>query len=780
MIKNIFWFFLISVISSYAQVSNLSKPENLVKVSHLSGYYNSKISVTFSGNASGFYYTIDGSIPTKASPKYSKAIVIDTVTVLRIKPEVTGNLVDTLTYTFTYLINFKSVFPIVSLVTDDENLWGATGIIKNFRKKEEKPCHFDFFETDGTCVISQDCGIKLFGGKTREFSEKSMQLVARKQYSDSRFHYQFFKDKDIKKYKWLVLRTSGNDFRETRFLDAMTTGLVKNLDLMVQGYRPTVLFINGKYWGIYNLREKINDEYLKNNAGANPDSCDLLFRTGGAEVGRAKDYHRMLEFMKNNSPSIQKNYDSIKKLMDVDNFINYMCSQLYICNQDKGNIRWWRAKNLDNKWRWIFYDTDAGFGASFQAYDNWLHVHLMPRDNRWFNQPWSTFLFRTLMESNEFRTKLINQSAHLLNTNFQEDTVYNHIAYFEALLSPEIDRHLNRWDREKKDWCRSINRLEKFASIRPKYFRQQMIEELGLKGLFTLYVNYNDTVDCQVKISGNKLKTRNFKGVYYKDISLPLKAKAGRLYQFDHWEISDKKSLLGDEKNDKIEIKTMLESVSVTPVFRFRDWSEKKNELIITEICFKNNKKTTGDWIELYNTTDEEIDLTDWILATEKDEFVFLKGTILKAESFLVLANDSLKFSKYFKDSVKVFRTLPFNFKKKKEKFYIFDKEGKKVFVSEYHAKKLGIKDNDTLTFSLIFNHLSEELEDEESVKVIQGNGTPGKLNHEEQSVEFKNDFQFEWMWVVIPAGIFLIWFLFEIWRRTRRKKHRPISKVKY
>ena len=96
-----------------------------------------------------------------------------------------------------------------------------------------------------------------------------------------RFSINSFPDKDIDHFESFVLRSSGDDQVYTMFRDALSQMvLVEYMDVDIQAYRPAVLFLNGQYWGIHNIREKINEHYVAGNFGVDPDEVNLLEGNG--------------------------------------------------------------------------------------------------------------------------------------------------------------------------------------------------------------------------------------------------------------------------------------------------------------------------------------------------------------------------------------------------------------------------------------------------------------------------------------------------------------------
>ena len=158
---------------------------------------------------------------------------------------------------------------------------------------------------------------------------------------------------------------SGDDNLRTHFRDGMMQALVDNLDLETQAFRPAVVFLNGDYWGVYNIRERNTEEYIAQHHNVDPDNLDILTLDNKVIEGDNNHYMALYDYIQNNSLSIETNYEYVKTQLDADNYINYMLSEMYFANTDwyPGNMKFWRPRTLNGKWRWMLYDTDFGFNC---------------------------------------------------------------------------------------------------------------------------------------------------------------------------------------------------------------------------------------------------------------------------------------------------------------------------------------------------------------------------------------------------------------------------------
>jgi hypothetical protein len=303
-------------------------------------------------------YTLDGSVPEKDDKEVGGAITVDKTSVLRVRTFKDGAYAGDIA-TVTYLIDSQHTLPVVSLVTDPPNLWDEnTGIYTkgpqvpadaeypyktneykaNFFMDWEKPVHFDVIGDDGKLEIGQDAIFRIFGDYSRGKDQKAFAIIARAGYGENSIDYPLFAGRQYDSYKSVVLRASGQDSTISRIRDVLVTSLVgDSTDLAVQAYRQCVVYLNGEYWGVYNLREKINKFFLAQHYGIeDPDTIDLLVGNGTAVSGTNADYKAMLEYATTHDLSQKENYDYITSLVDVENLAEYTAMEIYVGNTDSG------------------------------------------------------------------------------------------------------------------------------------------------------------------------------------------------------------------------------------------------------------------------------------------------------------------------------------------------------------------------------------------------------------------------------------------------------------
>jgi hypothetical protein len=304
-----------------------------------------QISLSTQKPEASIYYTLDGKVPDENSLLYQNPIIIDSTSAIRVIAMEDGKIPSEVE-TQSYFIDEDISLPTVSIVTDPDHLFrdqsgiyvtGTNGIqgscdptIRNLNQDWERPINLEFYDKSGEMTINQGAGIKIFGGCSRtRYPQKSFSLFARREYGKGSFDYQFFPEKEIFEFESIILRSSADDQTRTMIKDAFAQSVqVEYMDIDYQAYQPAVVFVNGVYWGIHNIREKINEHYLEENYAVDPDDVNILHNNARAAYGNARDYQSMIDFVSNNSMSDLNNYNFIKNQMDVHQYIDYQIANI--------------------------------------------------------------------------------------------------------------------------------------------------------------------------------------------------------------------------------------------------------------------------------------------------------------------------------------------------------------------------------------------------------------------------------------------------------------------
>lgn len=539
-------------------------PDSL-SVNYQSGFYNEPVKLEFSNKISGnvIMYSLDGDMPDADAEIYEEGIVLEDLTSNENRfaniPETgfePGNLifkadiVRAIVYSAgcpasneicnTYFIgddlNGKYKVPVVSLITEKDNLFGdeigiyVSGNHNNYNqhgKEWERPVHIEIFDTLGNQVIDQNCGIRIHGRGSRGAPQKSFRLYSRYKYGKEYFEYPFFEQKpEIEKFKTLVLRST-RDWSGTLFKDELCQYLVQDMNIDYTACQTVVTFINGEYWGIYSLRERQDRYYIENNyrlTDANPDIIGYDMDNIIIEDGSLDAYTELINFIENTNPESEGFYKGISNSIDIDGLIDYFIVQLYLANTDfpKVNLELWKLKNDTSKWRYFFFDLDA---AMYRIdYDHLSEYNNQIDEYQRFPY-YTTYIVRNLLNNEDFRNLFYCKFNHHLSTTLSTGTVLNNINHFEKLYSPLISEHAYRWHNpvDFVKWEDNVDVLKEFAVQRPVVMAQQLQDNFG--NPFIVFPNPSNGI-VNIQFYGYDkpftIKIFNCEGILLKQLHTPV------------------------------------------------------------------------------------------------------------------------------------------------------------------------------------------------------------------------------------------------------------------
>ncbi|MBK9291302.1 MAG: CotH kinase family protein [Bacteroidetes bacterium] len=574
------------------------------------------LEITLTDPQAAIYYTTNGAAPDINAPQYQNPLVLsfpqsESLMYIRTNPPETDTLgfgwkspeaifpkaivvrakayregfisspVNTRTYT-----NRSWDFPLVSIATDAQHLFSdSTGIYvpgiiyqqngygpdmygypnANYFQEGpewERPANVEFI-FPGKPGLSQPAGMRIHGERTRALPMKSIRLYSRSEYGPSTFDADIF-DNGKTNYKRLILRNSGQDFfiYTTMLRDAAIQRINEGLNFGRQACKPAIVFINGEFWGLHNIRERQDKYYLQMHYGINPDNIDLLEQYW-AEVDEGDNlfYWETFDYLTANSPQLPEVYDSVSKRIDIESFIDYQIANIFANNTDwpGNNIRIWRSRNPfdpsapyghDGRLRWLMYDTDFGFGlfgGAEAATFNTLAFATNETDTSYANPPDATLFLRRLLENEVFRTRFINRYADLLNSWYKPHRTAGILAQMAGNIAPFMPLHIQRWGypQDLAQWHDNLLLMHDFAAQRPAYAWQHLREKFDLGQDAEIVLDVNDPQMGWIRINTLPLLGDTpglddapypWSGMYFEGVPVALKAIPYDGYTFVGWE----------------------------------------------------------------------------------------------------------------------------------------------------------------------------------------------------------------------------------------------------
>lgn len=486
------------------------------------GIYDNAVTVAITaGEGETIRYTNDCTTPNASSEVYSGELSISKNSVIRAAAFRDGYLSGDVA-TATYLFRSDGVnhaLPVVTLVTDPDNLWNSkTGIYATgdqfdpdaasyadtlksatyyqakFATEEqvdtiwEKPAAFSLFDDNGKQVFTQNVGIRIAGSFGRGRAQKGFNVIARKEYGKGSMEYPFFENRPYTEYKAVVLRAGAQDQNRSKIRDELASGLLEGTDINIlyQAYRPTVLYLNGEYWGVYFMKEKRNRFFVAQHENTE-NNVDLAIGKGFKQrtYGDNSDWVSLYEYATSHDLSSAEAYAYVSERMDVDSFRDYMIAEIYNGNTDTYNFQYYRLKG--GKWKFIFYDFCWGFQSPG-------HETLAFRMGKTPSDVCSAKLFAAMLQNKGWRDSFCRRFGELLNTAFAPERVSALIEELYGYVEPEIKREREKFNKDTfmgvkqpntnlgtyEGFQSEISKLKDFAQKRPEELKRQLQSNLGL------------------------------------------------------------------------------------------------------------------------------------------------------------------------------------------------------------------------------------------------------------------------------------------------------------
>ena len=613
-------------------------------------------------------YTTDGSLPTARSKQSMDGrftVKATTNYTFRLFQE---GFLPSVPVTRSYILTSnKYTFPVVSIVGDkryftdpkigiDCNGDGTNGKTgngqnspRNYNQPWDRPVNFSYIGTDGQMLFNQDVNISVSGGWTRSQSERSFKLKSNKVFDgQNRFDFSFFPQKPYIRSKVLLLRNGGNDVwtHNARFIDPALQTVVQRsgIDVDLQSYVPIIEYVNGVCRGVLNLREPNNDKFVYANFGYDDEEIDMFENfvfTNGTDAA----LKRLFE-LGNNADDPEAYYE-ITQLLDIDEFTNWMAVELFLGNEDwpDNNIKGYRSQD-DGRYRFVLFDLDYSFGLMTHAQND----NPFTRLNSYTNMKFIKF-FLNLLNNEEYRRKFIDTFCIVAGSVFEKERAGKIVDELAANLKPMLSMTN---DKHNPDRCVSTIKNQLNTRLSRMMTCMQQFKPMQLTGAKKQTVNLSaDTEGAHITVNGIDVPYASFKGTLFSPVALQAKAPAG--YAFDSW-------MRGTSvvSNDAYyELPAVTTTFNLTATFKPLDSEGMANEGIkpvrINEVSaangiYVNEYFKRNDWVELYNTTSQPIDvegmyLTDNLKKPKKYQITKGKSqtsTVIPAHGFLIVWCDKL------------------------------------------------------------------------------------------------------------------------------------------
>lgn len=665
-----------------------------------SGNYSGSVSVTVQNNSptnSTLHYLTTGQTPAITDNQYSVPLNFTATTALTVRAYPTDpNYLPSEKVSATYLIDDPTTLAIVSITTDDANLYGATGIFDNPTTDWKRACTIDYIGTDGQWKFSKRASIKPDGGAggSRTNPQHSVTIEPANGYlgSGETIDYPLIPEKPyVEKFDAFYLRNGSNYWNQYPQKDATMMRMTKKSNGNYQAYTPVTVFLNGEYFGVYELREKANERYFEQNYGNDTDSLDLCsvsYFYGANTIrpvkGSDTSYYNMVDYISNLDPTDPDYWNKCDKKLDLKNYVDYLACETWFGNYDwlYNNMKFARTRTFDNKWRFFFQDMELGIGGGWSNAGSDLIDHLETQNlPNTYNQ-----MYVALMQNSKYRNYFINRYADLMNTIFTQDEYTPIVNGMYNELFPEMPRHFQRWTGDPSGGMTTFFDM-KLALLndfdaRNTNVRQHIVNNYSLVKEVTVTLDVFPAGAGYIKISTIVPETLPWTGIYFDGNPVQITAVANPGYTFSNWEangIINSGDLTKEGINLNIDNSSLFRALFIG--------SPETTKPIVSEIHYHPDSTLNGgNWIELYNPSSVEMNLTSYKLKTYNhwENFEIPAGTKIPANGYLVIVQDSNLFKSVYPTVTNFIGNTFFGWSNNRDSVILKNPFGETIIAFEY------------------------------------------------------------------------------------------------
>ncbi|MFM2285495.1 MAG: hypothetical protein RLZZ543_992 [Bacteroidota bacterium] len=578
--------------SDYALAPILSSP---------SGLYQTTLNVNISdtnpaAELAEIRYTTDGSEPNSSSTLYSgNGVFIFASTTIRARAFVAGKLPSNVS-SASYLLGLNHVTPIISVMTDNSNLYGDAGIFDHWDMDWQRPTHVDYFDTDHSLIFSQNSGMQIDGGwgGSRSYPQHSFRLeLDNGVLGDGTVNFPFIPNRPNRtKYSNFYLRNGSNQFLALPYKDAsqvmMMAGETNNY---FSAMRPVTVYINGNYFGLYELREKFDTEYFKTLENASPSQTEILSASAWygwglrAVEGSVDNFYATHALFNQLDPADANFWDNADQYFDMTYYTDYIIGESWMGNTDwpANNIKIYRSDATNQRYRFCTIDLEMSMGGGSTFTDCTVdHIAFMLGQD--VNNPYINIFLKGI-QNPRFHDYFINRFADNMNTTYRIDRLLGVENDFFNAMVLEMPKEYGRWGDPN-----AISQQMNTFYNNHLYFQDQLSQRTeivrnNIQSNFALPNQVDMTLDVfpagagKIKISTVTPDEYPWNGVYFNGVPVKIEAIANTGYHFLHW---GNNALLNDTLNS-----VFLDTLDLNSV-EFKAYFEENFDVSTQDVAAKN------------------------------------------------------------------------------------------------------------------------------------------------------------------------------------------------
>ncbi|MFN5678855.1 MAG: lamin tail domain-containing protein [Flavobacteriia bacterium] len=544
-----------------------------------SGIFPSPISVTISDpnnpNAT-IYYTLDGSDPNENSSQWNGTpIYIFQSKILRARSYLNGLIPSTIT-SASYLFNVNHTTPIISLVSDPQNLYGPTGMFDNPTLDLLKTASVDYFDStlNHNLLFSQRAGIIMDGGwgargkPQRPFRIKWDDGVL----GEGPVYGNIIPDRTNRTiYSDFYLRNGSNLNLILPYKDGVQGKMMgEGTFNYYSASRPVSLYVNGVYWGLYDLREKFNTEMFEIYDGASENTIEILGSTAQygfqlrAVEGDVQNFYNSYNNLIQLNPLDTSYWSQADQYFDLNYLNDYWIGEVWMNNVDwvpgYNNIKIYRSDATNYRWRYCLMDLEYGllpndYSTILGSNElNCAHNYLSGLLNWPASDPNNPHvnIWMHSLQNERFKNYFINRFADQMNTVYLPSRLLEiENDMFNRTVS-EMANEYERWG-DPNNVQAQVDAFYQYHLIfqedlvcRPENMRNHIQTNFNLPQQVNVQLNVYPQNAGKIEISTITPNIYPWNGIYFDGVPIQLEAQAEPGYQFSHWEANN---LISDTTN---------------------------------------------------------------------------------------------------------------------------------------------------------------------------------------------------------------------------------------
>ncbi len=527
-----------------------TKPE----ISPLAGFYTGPLQVTITSpdpNVS-IYYTTDGSVPTAGSTPYTGPFNISITSVIKaIAISSDFNVPSSHIDVHTFFIDETHTVPVVSV--SGAGLGSLLGGSTNANPEG----YFELFDETGQRVGDSSGEFNKHGNDSWAYPQRGIDYITRDQFGDDyAVKHQIFPNKTRDKFQRVILKAAANDnypyANGAHIRDSYVHVLSQKagLELDERSSEACVMYVNGEYWGVYDIREKVDDhDFTKYYYGQGRKWIDFIKTWGGtwAEYGSIADWNDLHDFIINNSMADPANYAYVESELNVLSLIDYMIINSHTVCKDwlNWNTAWWRGNNPNGtaqKWRYTLWDLDATFGH----YINYTGIpdvtaYADPCDPEDITTDFEGHvdMLVNLMANPDFFDLYINRYADLNNTYLSCDSMIAILDEMIDRIEPEMPGQISRWGGNYNNWQNEVQEIRDFILTRCDVIDGGIVDCYPVTGPYDITVDVDPPGTGNVQVNDILGQIYPWNLTYFGDVNVSMTAIPAAGYTFSHWTLNN-------------------------------------------------------------------------------------------------------------------------------------------------------------------------------------------------------------------------------------------------